>query len=72
MSALFNFYSLLEVLLLLICTSTYIYIQWPSIFNRYKGNGVLGIFWKFARIGERASPYVSLACLIMAVNQFSS
>ena len=27
----------------------------------------MGIFWKSARIGERLSPYVSLACLAMAV-----
>jgi hypothetical protein len=27
----------------------------------------LGLFWKCARIGERLSPYVSLACVIMAV-----
>ena len=27
----------------------------------------LGLFFKFARIGERLSPYVSLACVAMAV-----
>lgn len=27
-----------------------------------------GIFWQFARIGERLSPYVSLICVIMAVS----
>jgi hypothetical protein len=26
-----------------------------------------GVFWKFARIGERLSPYVSLCCFVMAV-----
>jgi hypothetical protein len=25
--------------------------------------------WKAARIGERLSPYVSLACVVMAVSQ---
>jgi hypothetical protein len=28
--------------------------------------GILGTFWKFARIGERLSPYVALACIGMA------
>ena len=32
-------------------------------------NGVLGIFWKFARVGERLSPYVSLCCVVMAVSE---
>ena len=27
----------------------------------------MGVFFKCARIGERLSPYVSLACLAMAV-----
>lgn len=72
MSALFNFYSLLQVILLLICSCTYIHIQWPSLLDRYKGHGILGVFWKFARIGERASPYVSLTCIAMAINQFNS
>ncbi|CCE62495.1 hypothetical protein TPHA_0C03430 [Tetrapisispora phaffii CBS 4417] len=72
MSALFNFSSLLQVILLLICSSTYIHSQWPSLFDRYKDTGVLSTFWKLSRIGERASPYVSIACIIMAVNQFNS
>lgn len=29
---------------------------------------LFGIFWKFARVGERLSPYVSLCCVIMAVS----
>ncbi|CCF59738.1 hypothetical protein KAFR_0H03280 [Kazachstania africana CBS 2517] len=72
MSALFNFSSLLQVLLLLICSCTYIHTQWPSLLERYKDHEALGIFWKMARVGERGSPYVSLACILMAVNQFNS
>ncbi|KAF2137588.1 uncharacterized protein K452DRAFT_196737, partial [Aplosporella prunicola CBS 121167] len=64
-TALFNFQSLLLVILLLICTSTYIHSVWPSILDRNK-DSVLGIFWKFARVGERLSPYVSLCCVLMA------
>ncbi|KAI8351343.1 hypothetical protein B0O80DRAFT_428003 [Mortierella sp. GBAus27b] len=66
MSALFNFQSLLLVILLVICTCTYVQAQ-THILDRNK-TGVLGIFWKAARIGERLSPYVSLACLFMGIS----
>ncbi|KAF7315754.1 hypothetical protein MIND_00091300 [Mycena indigotica] len=65
MSALFNFQSLLLVILLLICTCTYVRALFPSLIDRNK-TGFLGLFFMSARIGERLSPYVSLACLIMA------
>ncbi|EGV60707.1 Essential protein suggested to function early in the secretory pathway [Yamadazyma tenuis] len=68
MSALFNFQSLLQVILLLICTCTYVHATWPSILDRNK-TGVFGVFWKFARVGERLSPYVSLGLVVMAVKQ---
>lgn len=29
-------------------------------------NGVEGLAWKASRVGERLSPYVAAACLIMA------
>ncbi|KAI8385034.1 transmembrane protein 167 precursor [Radiomyces spectabilis] len=66
MSAIFNFESLLLIILLLICTCTYVRAQAPSLLDGNK-TGVLGLFWKAARIGERLSPYVSLACIIMGV-----
>ena len=28
---------------------------------------MFGVFWKFARVGERLSPYVSICCVVMAV-----
>ncbi|RKO86994.1 hypothetical protein BDK51DRAFT_18339, partial [Blyttiomyces helicus] len=65
-SALFHFQSLLLVILLTICTCTYIRAQFPSILDRNK-TGLLGLFWKAARIGERLSPYVSLWCIGMAL-----
>ncbi|KAI8323450.1 DUF1242-domain-containing protein [Martensiomyces pterosporus] len=65
MSALFNFQSLLLVILLTICTCTYVRAQAPALIDRNK-TGVVGLFWKAARIGERLSPYVSLVCLVMA------
>ncbi|KAK2070965.1 hypothetical protein P8C59_005423 [Phyllachora maydis] len=70
MSALFNFQSLLLVILLLICTCAYLHQIFPTILERNK-NGVMGIFWKCARIGERLSPYISLCCAAMAVTLFA-
>ncbi|RWS18021.1 protein kish-A-like protein, partial [Dinothrombium tinctorium] len=64
-SALFNFQSLLTVVLLLICCCTYIRAIFPTLLDRRK-TGVLGTFWKCARIGERKSPYVAVCCVIMA------
>uniref|UniRef100_A0A8C1CKN0 Protein kish-A n=1 Tax=Cyprinus carpio carpio TaxID=630221 RepID=A0A8C1CKN0_CYPCA len=64
-SAIFNFQSLLTVILLLICTCAYIRALAPSLLDKNK-TGFLGIFWKCARIGERKSPYVACCCIIMA------
>ncbi|XP_031839561.1 transmembrane protein 167A-like protein ksh [Nomia melanderi] len=67
MSALFNFQSLLTVILLLICTCTYVKALAPSFMdNRMKKVGLQGTFWKCARIGERKSPYVGVCCVLMA------
>uniref|UniRef100_F6SF05 Protein kish-A n=1 Tax=Equus caballus TaxID=9796 RepID=F6SF05_HORSE len=52
MSAIFNFQSLLTVILLLICTCAYIRSLAPSLLDRNK-TGLLGIFWKCARIDKR-------------------
>lgn len=65
MSALFNFQSLLVVILLLICTCAYVRAIVPNIIDRNKV-GLLGTFWKCARIGERKSPYVAFCCVSMA------
>ncbi|XP_046761454.1 protein kish-A isoform X2 [Gallus gallus] len=50
LSAIFNFQSLLTVILLLICTCAYIRSLAPSLLDKNK-TGLLGIFWKCARIG---------------------
>ncbi|KZP16462.1 DUF1242-domain-containing protein, partial [Athelia psychrophila] len=70
-SALFHFQSLLLVILLLICTCTYARAVAPRLVDRNK-EGFFGILFKSARIGERLSPYVSLACLTMAVIQLTA
>lgn len=67
-TALFNFQSLLLVLLLTICTATYAHYVFPGIIDRNKENYFVSPIWKAARVGERLSPYVSLACVVMAVS----
>ncbi|KAF8147394.1 hypothetical protein B0H34DRAFT_756073 [Crassisporium funariophilum] len=66
MSALFNFQSLLLVILLFICTCTYVRAVAPRLVDRNQV-GFFGLLFKAARIGERLSPYVGLACIAMAV-----
>lgn len=70
-TALFNFQSLLLVLLLSICTATYAHYVFPGIIDRNKENYFVSPIWKAARVGERMSPYVSLACVVMAVSSNS-
>ncbi|KIJ49909.1 hypothetical protein M422DRAFT_204459 [Sphaerobolus stellatus SS14] len=66
MSALFNLPSLLLVILLMICTCSYVRSIAPNLIDRNK-EGFLGLFFMLARIGERLSPYVALSCIAMAV-----
>ena len=65
MTALFNFQSLVTVLLLAVCTATYLRPRFPSFID-HKKPGFTGLFGRFAVIGERLSPYVALGCLVMA------
>ncbi|KAI6152712.1 hypothetical protein EDD17DRAFT_1491121, partial [Pisolithus thermaeus] len=69
-SALFNFQSLLRVILLMICTCTYVRAVAPRLIDRNK-EGILGLFFMSARIGERLSPYVAMACVAMAVTMLA-
>ncbi|QKX56142.1 uncharacterized protein TRUGW13939_03242 [Talaromyces rugulosus] len=69
MTALFNFQSLLLVILLIICTSAYAHSMAPGFMDRNQ-HGILGVFWKSARIGERLSPYISICCVFMAISIF--
>ena len=50
MSALFDFKAFLTVVLLTICTCTYIKAKFPSLLN--DRTGFRGLFWKAARIGK--------------------
>ena len=40
----------------------------PRTARHQKHDGLRGICWKASRIGERASPYVSAMCVMMAVH----
>uniref|UniRef100_A0A8C6ZZ82 Protein kish n=1 Tax=Nothoprocta perdicaria TaxID=30464 RepID=A0A8C6ZZ82_NOTPE len=62
-SAIFNFQSLLTVILLLICTCAYIRSLAPSILDKNK-TGYVDCFSPHA--GERKSPYVAVCCVVMA------
>ena len=71
MSALFDFPSLIIVILLFICLTTNSKSLYPSIFSdpdgvEVKHAGVKGFCWKASRIGERLSPYIGVACFVMA------
>ncbi|XP_062223468.1 uncharacterized protein LOC133922245 isoform X1 [Phragmites australis] len=65
-SALFNFHSFVTVVLLLICTCTYLKMHFPSLLIRR--TGFRGFFWKAARIGERLSPWVAIGCSVMGIS----
>ena len=68
--AIFNFQSMLLVCLLLIVTCTLLKNSsvpiLPGLIAANK-TGFASIFHKFSVIGERLSPYVAIACLIMAI-----
>ncbi|GAB4840593.1 hypothetical protein Ancab_021365 [Ancistrocladus abbreviatus] len=80
MSALFNFHSFLTVVLLWICTCTYVKMHFPAILEQR--TGFRGFFWKAARIAllesspflsgiktsERLSPWVAIGCFMMGVS----
>ena len=74
MSAIFDFPSLIVVILLFICVTTFTRSLYPKVFDgKVKENatiehsGLLGLCWKASRIGERLSPYIATACIFMAI-----
>mmetsp|Transcript_17800 Transcript_17800/g.23205 ORF Transcript_17800/g.23205 Transcript_17800/m.23205 type:complete len:88 (-) Transcript_17800:281-544(-) len=82
MSAIFDFSSLITVILLFICTCTYMRGMRATIFDDIarededldpravlrRRSGLRSICWKAARIGERISPYISIALVCMAAH----
>ena len=67
MSALFNFQSLLIVVMLVICTCSYVRAYRPSWLDSYK-EGFMGVFRRCAVIGDRLSPYVAIGCVLLAAS----
>ncbi|CAI7843233.1 unnamed protein product [Closterium sp. NIES-54] len=65
LSALFDFQAFLSVVLLVICTCTYVKIHFPNLLQQK--TGFRGFFWKAARIGERLSPWVAVCCMTMGL-----
>ncbi|MES1908482.1 MAG: hypothetical protein MHM6MM_001410 [Cercozoa sp. M6MM] len=63
---LFSFTSVLTMLLLAICTCTFLRERFPSWTDAHK-RGIRGLPWKFARIGERISPVIAVSCAVMAL-----
>ena len=79
MAAIFSFASWITILLLLICSSAYFHTAYwdPDCskkglkyakLDESKRHGCLGIVYKLARVGERLSLPVSIACVFMAVH----
>ena len=84
-TAIFDFASLCVVVLLLICSASYVHAwsmkrmddgTYTSYFmegGKQNGHGrpksgFLGLMYKFARIGERLSPYISICCVLGAIH----
>ena len=76
-AAIFNFASWLSVVLLFICGCSYLHTKLdskcslqgqPSKYSDNWKHGITGLWWKAARIGERCSPWVAVACVVMAVH----
>lgn len=67
MSALFSFESTLVVVLLAICTATFLREKYPSLYHRDSQELHYKFLYKCSVIGDRLSPWVAIACVIMAV-----
>ena len=54
------------VVLLFICTASYVRSAWPTSIENHK-SGFRGIIRSAAVIGDRLSPFVSVLCIGMGV-----
>ena len=66
-SALFNFEAFLIVMVLFICTCSYVRSWSPTTINTEYTHGFKGTVKNAAIIGDRLSPLVSAACVVFAV-----
>lgn len=67
MSAIFNFQSLLVVIMLLIATCSYITSYASTFIGNRKEYGIWAFIWKGSRIGDRCSLWISISCLALSV-----
>lgn len=68
-SALFNFESMVVLMVLFICFSTYLYRIMPERVKSFN-EGFSGLIKNASIIGERLSPIISLLCIALAFNNF--
>ncbi len=66
MSAFFHFESTIFVLLLLICTATYLRQYRPTLFHRDHTELHKKFLYKCSVLGDRLSPYVAAGCVVVA------
>ncbi|CCW64777.1 unnamed protein product [Phytomonas sp. EM1] len=67
MSAFFDFETILYILLLTICTATYLRQYSPTLFHRDSYELYKKFLYKCSVVGDRLSPWVSICCLILAM-----
>ena len=66
MSALFNFETVLYVLLLIVCSATYLRQFRPTLYHRDSAELYKKFLYKCSVVGDRLSPWVSICCLVLA------
>jgi len=67
MSAILSFEGTLYVLLLTICTATYVRQYRPSLFHRDSTEMSRQFLYKCSVVGDRLSPYISVACVLFGL-----
>ncbi|CUG92880.1 GPI-anchored surface protein, putative [Bodo saltans] len=67
MSAILSFESTVFVLLLLVCTATYLRQYRPTLFHRDHTELHKKFLYKCSVVGDRLSPWVALGCFVMAI-----
>jgi hypothetical protein len=63
---------IIALLLMAICTAYYAKGYFPGWFNAQPDSGWRHNLWKLARVGERLSPWIAMALLVMGIRHFFS
>ena len=67
MSALFSFESTVFMLLLVVCTATFLRQYRPTLFHRDSSELHWAFLYRCSVIGDRLSPLVAAACVVVAL-----